>query len=90
MKKYVESLLLTKKLKKCSKLIWTVFKRRTWTEEHVLVYNIWTGNARILNMPEYVSWNMHKCGQIWIDISKLVNMSEYVWNILFLNKLAGL
>ena len=87
MKKYVESLLLTQKLKKCSKQIWTVFKRRTWIEEHVLVYNIWNGNARILNMPEYISWNMHKCGQICIDISKLVNMSEYVWNILCLNKL---
>ena len=61
------------------------FKRRTWLEEQVLVYTIWTGKTRILNMPEsteiypnmgkYSSINETKNVTLWIYL----HMCETLW-----------
>ena len=61
-----------------------LFKQRTWREEQVLFYMIWTGNARILNMPEYADKipNVGKYDSIWL----ILWMPEYVRNITCLNK----
>ena len=48
----VECLLLKQKWKNVQNRFEQWFKRRTWFEELVLVYTIWTSNVRILNMPQ--------------------------------------
>ena len=40
---------------------------RTWLEEQVLVYTVWTGNTRILNISESV--------EIWANVSKCLSIS---------------
>ena len=64
------------------------FKRRTWLEEQALVYTIWTGNARILNMPEYteIYSNVGKYSSINVTKNVTENMPEYAWNITCLNQ----
>ena len=47
------------------------FKKRTWLKEQVLLYIIWTGNARILYTSE------SQCEQICLDMSNFVNIPEY-------------
>ena len=56
------------------------FKRRTWLEEQVLLYFMWTGNARILNMSE------SQCGQIRLDMYNFVSVPKYAWSVTCLNK----
>ena len=60
-------------MKKCSGHILTVVPKKN-------LYVIWTGNARIMNMSEY------QCGQICPDISNLVNIPEYAWNMTCVSK----
>ena len=57
-----------------------LFKRRTWFEEQVLLYITWIGNAKIRNMSE------SQCEQIYFDMCTFVNIPEYEWNIMCLNK----
>ena len=82
--KNVECLYLEQK-KNIPKRFEQWLKRRTWLEEQVLVYIIWTGNARILNMPESAEIGP-KCWQICHNMCNPVNMLEYGWNIGCLNK----
>ena len=48
----VECLLLKQKWKDISNRFEQWFKRKTWLEEQMLVYTIWSDDATILNMPE--------------------------------------
>ena len=40
---------------------------RTWLEVQVLVYTVWTGNTRILNILESV--------EVWANVSKCLSIS---------------
>ena len=51
-RKNVECLLLKQKWENVPNSSDQWFKRRTWLEEQVLLYIIWTGNGRILNISE--------------------------------------
>ena len=79
---HVESLLLKQKWENVPNRFGRWFKRRTWLEEQVLLYTIWIGNSKILNMPE--SAEMPKCGQIFLhNCNKncnFVDLPEYAWN----------
>ena len=49
-------------------------------ELQVLLYIIWIGNARIMNMSEF------QFEQIYLEIYNFVNMFEHAWNITSQNK----
>ena len=82
-KQNIECLLFKQKWKNVPNRFEQWFKRRTWLEEQVLVYTIWTGNARILDMPEsteiypnlgkYFSISLTKNVTSWICL----NIREY-------------
>ena len=74
--KIFECLLLKQQWKNVPNRSEQWFKRRTWLEELVLLYIIWTGNTRILDVSE------SHCGQICPDTWNAVSMPEYAWNIM--------
>ena len=78
--KNTDCLLLKQKWKNVPNRPEQWFKRRTWLEGQVLLYIVWTCNAKVLNMSE------PQCGQICLDLCNFVNMHEYSWNITCLNK----
>ena len=49
--------------------------------EYTLICLIVPGFWIFLNLPKYT-----QCGQIYLNISNVVNVNEYVWNITCLNK----
>ena len=74
-KKNVECFLLKQRWKKVPNRFEQWFKRRTWLEEQVLIYTIWTGSARILNITEFfeiytkVGQYSSICVTLWICLN---------------------
>lgn len=97
-KKHAEYLFLKKRWKNAPNRSEWWFRRRTWLEELVLLYIIWTANSRILDMCQY------QCGQMCSDMCNFMNMRKlnlltyirdtncvtYLWRRIFGGRINGI